>query len=201
MEAYFKPALPSSSGELSKVVPSKAIREANKAVERTLTEGSSGKRRQEYQKVSIEMKNKIAKYAVENGVKSAVEKFKNQVPNAPPNWKNTVKDWKDAYLRELKRKRAAGGDISDMVLQPPKRGRPLLLGVELDKKVQEYIKRLRSGHAVVNSAIVKVVSAEFYFHTISFLLFHSFFIVHRSVLTAGNLMKVKAQQSFKKFHL
>ena len=37
--------------------------------------------------------------------------------------------------------------------------------------------------------------------TISFLLFHSFFIVHRSVLTAGNLIKVKAQQSFKKIHL
>ena len=37
--------------------------------------------------------------------------------------------------------------------------------------------------------------------TISFLLFHSLFIVHRSVLTAGNLIKVKAQQSFKKFHL
>ena len=36
---------------------------------------------------------------------------------------------------------------------------------------------------------------------ISFLLFHSFFIVHRSVLTAGNLIKVKAQQSYKKFHL
>ena len=58
MEAYFKPILPSSSGELSKVVRSKAIREANKAVERTLIEGSSGKRRQEYQKVSIEMKKK-----------------------------------------------------------------------------------------------------------------------------------------------
>ena len=72
-------------------------------------------------KVSIEMKNKIAKYAVENGVKSTVEKFKNQVPNVPPNWKNTVKDWRVAYLRELKRMRAAG-DISDMVLQPPKRG-------------------------------------------------------------------------------
>ena len=50
---------------------------------------------------------------------------------------------------------------------------------------------------------LKVLSAEFYFHkpitaprTISFLLFHSLFIVHRSVLTAGNLIKVKAQQSF-----
>ena len=50
---------------------------------------------------------------------------------------------------------------------------------------------------------IKVVSSEFYFHkpitvhrTISFLSFHTFFIVHRSVLTAENLMKVKAQKSF-----
>ena len=36
--------------------------------------------------------------------------------------------------------------------------------------------------------------------TISFLSFHTFFIVYRSILTVTNLMKVKAQQSFKKFH-
>ena len=34
----------------------------------------------------------------------------------------------------------------------------MLLGVELDKKVQEYIKRLQSGHAVVNSSIVKALA-------------------------------------------
>ena len=57
--------------------------------------------------------------------------------------------------------------------------------------------------------MLKVVSAEFYFHkpiTVHlelylFYCFIHFFIVHRSVLTAGNLIKVKAQQSFKKFHL
>ena len=55
----------------------------------------------------------------------------------------------------------------------------------------------------------KVVSSEFYFHkpiTVHielylFYRFHTFFIVHRSVVTAENLMKVKAQKSFKKFHL
>ena len=36
--------------------------------------------------------------------------------------------------------------------------------------------------------------------TIFFLSFHTFFIVHRSILTVKNLMKVKAQQSFKKFY-
>ena len=49
---------------------------------------------------------------------------------------------------------------------------------------------------------LKVVSSEFYFHKpitvhieLYLLSFHTFFIVHRSVLTAENL-KVKAQKSF-----
>ena len=54
---------------------------------------------------------------------------------------------------------------------------------------------------------LKVVSSEFYFHKpitvhIELYLFYRFihFIVYRSVLTAENLIKVKAQQSFKKFN-
>ena len=51
---------------------------------------------------------------------------------------------------------------------------------------------------------LKVVSSEFYFHKLItvhielylFYRFIRFFIVHRSVLTAENLMKVKAQKSF-----
>ena len=49
-------------------------------------------------KISTEMKSKIAKYAAENSVKSAVNKFKDQVPNAQENWNyTTVRDWKEAY--------------------------------------------------------------------------------------------------------
>ena len=159
MERYFKrvdsPFLPAEHGELSKVVPSKSIKEANKTAESLLSEESSRKR-QKYQKVSTEMKSKIAKYASENGVQAAVKRFKEQVPNAPKNWKNTVRDWKYAYLHELYRKRGAGDNTN--VLLPAKRmGRPLLLGNELDKQVQEYIKSLRNGHAVVNTAIVLAV--------------------------------------------
>ena len=58
-------------------------------------------------------------------------------------------------------------------------------------------------------ACIKVLSAELYFHKLItvhlelylFYCFLHFFIVHRSVLTAGNLIKVKAQKSFKKVHL
>ena len=75
-----------------------------------------------------------------------------------------------------------------------------------------YVHNLKLKNATISMVFqywvtIKVLLAEFYFHkpitaprTISFLLFHTFCIVHRSVLTVKNLMKVKAQQSFKKFH-
>lgn len=99
------------------------------------------------------MKSKIAKYAAENSIKAAVTKFQHQVPNVPKNWKNTNRDWKNGYLRELKRKRAVG-DTSDVEFLSKKMGRPLLLGDKLDKQVQAYVTCLKSGHAVVNTAIV-----------------------------------------------
>jgi len=102
----------------------------------------------------LELKTKIAKYAVENGIKAAVKKFKDPVPNAPDNWKNTVRDWKDSYLRELERKRKAG-DMEDITCLPAKkRGRPLMIWSELDRQVQDYIMELRKAHATVNTAIV-----------------------------------------------
>ena len=63
--------------------------------------------------------------------------------------------------------------------------------------------------AVLLNRAFKVHSSEFYFHkpnncahrTIFLISFHSFFTVRRSVLTVENFIKVKAQRSFKKFHL
>lgn len=66
-------------------------------------------------------------------------------------------DWKDAYLSELMGKRLAGYD-SDVLLPSKKMGRPLLLGNDIDKQVQAYITYLRSGHSVVNTAIVLAVA-------------------------------------------
>ena len=106
-----------------------------------------------YQKVSLELKTKIAKYALENRVQSAVNKFKNKVPNPPCNWHNTVRDWKEGYQYELLRKKKVGS-LEDVVLQVKKRGRPLLVGKILDKQVQMYMKKLQKGHCIVNTAIL-----------------------------------------------
>ena len=67
-----------------------------------------------------------------------------------------MRDWKDAYLYELLRKRGAGV-LSDVLLSAKRMSRSLLLGDELDKQVQEYMKYLRNGHAVVNTGIVLAV--------------------------------------------
>ena len=58
---------------------------------------------------------------------------------------------KNSYKSELKRKRAEPSKITE--LPPKKRGRPLLLGEELDKQVKAYLLSLRSCGAVVNTAI------------------------------------------------
>ena len=77
VEQYFKPVsrtpgLPSPHGELAKFVPPVSIKQANKQVEAAISKTTLKGKRQEYQKVSSESKAKIAKYAVENGVKAAV---------------------------------------------------------------------------------------------------------------------------------
>lgn len=56
---------------------------------------------------------------------------------------------------ELSEKRKSEDD-DDVVLELPakKRGRPLFLGEELDKKVKSYLNAMRSRGAVVNTSVV-----------------------------------------------
>ena len=123
-------------------------------MEAAISKTSIKGKRQKYQKVSSELKSKIAKYEVENGVKAAGVKFKPQVPDAPKNWRNTGRDWKVSYLRELGRKRKAGEERDILCLPVKKRGRPLMIGDILNRQVQQYISELRKAHATVNTAIV-----------------------------------------------
>ena len=63
----------------------------------------------------------------------------------------TVRRLKNNYLGELKCKRVKPHEITE--LPSKKRGRPFLLGTELDRKVKAYWLSLRSCGAVVNTAI------------------------------------------------
>ena len=58
-----------------------------------------GKKRGGYLKLTLKEKATIGKYASENGVASAVKKFKTK------NLKeSSIRDWQDAYLKEFKNK-------------------------------------------------------------------------------------------------
>uniref|UniRef100_A0A1X7ULW5 Uncharacterized protein n=1 Tax=Amphimedon queenslandica TaxID=400682 RepID=A0A1X7ULW5_AMPQE len=148
MEKYFK-LLPKKA---SIGLPLKTI----KAVEREVEKAHQTKARGSYNKLSIERKTEIAKYAVENGIKAAVRKFEGSVPNAPKNWANTVRDWKDMYIKELNRKRKMDckGDDDDLLIPQKKRRKPLLIGEDWDKDIRTYITALRANGSVVNTSIV-----------------------------------------------
>ncbi len=51
-------------------------------------------------------------------------------------------------------KKRKSGDTEDFLIPVKKRKRPPLIGDDLDKQVQAYIKDLRKSHAAVNTAIV-----------------------------------------------
>ena len=67
----------------------------------------------------------------------------------------SVQTWKGKYLAEISRKQKAGEtcDLSVKSLPVKKRGRPLLLGEELDTEVKRYIQAVREGGGVINTAI------------------------------------------------
>ena len=69
--------------------------------------------------------------------------------------RTTAHDYKVAYEKELSRKRKAGDvDLSVKALPAKKRGRKLLLGDEIDKKVQKYLRALRDNAGSVSIDIV-----------------------------------------------
>ena len=67
--------------------------------------------------------------------------------------KSTVLSINKAYLEEMKENRTAedGGDLSE--LPAKKRGRWVLLGDEMDQKVQLYLKEVREGGGVISARI------------------------------------------------
>ena len=143
--------LPDPQGPLCKAVPSASIEEANEHVKAELKE-KCGKVRAPYMVATPEQKAKVGKYAAENGTTNAIRLFSKELPNLK---ESTVRGWKKAYLSELATKKRVGDEKMSVDRLPVAgRGRPLLLGKDLDHQVQAYISSLREAGGVVNTAIV-----------------------------------------------
>ena len=83
----------------------------------------------------------IGKYASENGAPSTVRKYKKQFQKLN---ESTARSMKQKYedKREIQKPMKQG-----------KRGRPLMLGEELDTKIQSYLKAVRSRGGQISHAV------------------------------------------------
>jgi hypothetical protein len=154
-------ALPKPDGPLVSQMPSSSIAAANKEVKAVLdsSNGSTSgdpeqsSKRGHYNVYSPSERLQIGKRAAEHGVTATIRYYSRKYPKRPGLKESSVRTWKNKYTAEIARKRRAGEVTEVTELSQKKRGRPLLLGFELDRRVQSYITALRENGAVVNTAI------------------------------------------------
>ena len=119
--------------------------------------------RGKYNSYTPEQRARIGKYAAENGATRAAKHF-------TAAWgisinESTARRLKSEYLMKLKqeiseRKDQQGEDTTTgepvviKTLETKDRGRPLLLGKELDAAVQEFVNNLRAANGVVIRVVV-----------------------------------------------
>ena len=146
--------LPNPDGPLSDRVPSAAISSANNEVKDLVNATSSDSRKRgAYQNYTDEERARIGKRAAEFGVTNTLRHFSKQFTDRPLK-ESTVRTWMMNYKKELANRVKVGGSLTIEKLETKKRGHPYLLGEEMDRQLQEYIKSLREAKAVINSAIV-----------------------------------------------
>ena len=101
--------LPHPSGLLARKVPASAITAANDQVNRVLSQQNSSKTRATqgtYQKLSAEKEAETGEKAAECGVSATLWFYSSKLPE--PLKESSVWDWRNTYLREVKRLKAKG---------------------------------------------------------------------------------------------
>ena len=142
------PVLPDPKGSLSEKVPSSSIELTNSIVHDILDEKTTPRgKRGEYLSINPTQKFSIGKRAAESGVTTTIRYYAKAFPDLPlSNLKE--RRLKNNYLASLKT------DQDSKQLLGKKRGRPLMIGVDLDQQVQDYIFYLRKEGAVINTHVV-----------------------------------------------
>ena len=143
LQKYLRPlnGLSDPKGSLSSRIPSAAIAGANRLISETRKEETEKKKCGPYKIYSATVRIEIAKYACHHGVASAARVFSHRLRERVS--ESTVRLIREAYRQEL-RKRSREVDEEEMSALPTKkRGKRVMLGEDLDKKVQMYIKKTR----------------------------------------------------------
>ncbi|XP_006817375.1 uncharacterized protein LOC100370312 [Saccoglossus kowalevskii] len=104
-------------------------------VNEEITSASRKRKRRNYQHYDENIRAKIGKYAVNNGVMNAARKFTKELGRHVG--ESRVRGMKQSYLKAI---RSGKENVNTL---PTTRGRARLLGSELDSKVQLLVPRLR----------------------------------------------------------
>ena len=86
----------------------------------------------------------MTKYACQHGARAASNHFSRKLGKKVS--QSTIHSIKLAYLKtvkEMENRDASDDDIAE--LQPKKRGRPLLLGKNIDAQIQLYLRKIRES--------------------------------------------------------
>ena len=110
--------------------------------------------RGKYTVYTPEQRASIGKYTLENGSERARRHFQSCFPNLN---ESTIRNFKKAYKERLahERKRDHPQPVTAITTRP--RGRPPIL-LELDGKLLQYLKALRSKGGVINIHVVRAVT-------------------------------------------
>ena len=148
--------LPDPDSSLNKVIPSSAIAKANELVAPVLQASTikTGERGP-YGKLTPAQHYEIGKRAAEHGVASSIRYFKRKYQHLVLK-ETTVRRLKNLYISELKKVPLASRletneTVQELVLK--KRGKPLMIGEELDRQVREYLLETRHKGGPVNTAV------------------------------------------------
>ena len=116
-----------------------------------MLEQKDSKKRGPYRRLSAEERLEIGKRALECGTANTIRYYAKKYPDLK---ESSVRTWKNSYLEELKRRKKSNGDLDIKALPEKKRGRPYLIGEELEMQVRAYLRALRDNGAVVNTAML-----------------------------------------------
>ena len=145
--------LPDPHGQLSTKVPPETIVSANANVKEVVMKNEvSQKKRGPYLHLTPAQRFKVGQRASEFGVTSTLRYYAKHFPKASTE-RTSVRRLKNEYQSSLKES-LKGSDDGVKELPCKKTGRPLLLGDELDKQVQEYVKYMRDRGTAVNTTVV-----------------------------------------------
>ena len=134
---------------LEELLGPRVLSEVNETMQNIIHTPETPKSRGKYAAYSPQDRAMLGKYCAEYGATATIRKFKETFPNLSD---STVRSMRSKYNKLVTNKKWKLDFTEIDEIQSQKRGRPLLLGCELDQKVQHYIKTLRENGVVINTA-------------------------------------------------